>query len=109
MYRIDLFMKICLKRKIILLTLTFCIAFPAVLTEAITSINLGHDCCPVEKECSPCLQIEASLCFLKTLKMTGLFFLFAGCLMFLFQVLVKNKGLVCYPLSPILLKVRFNT
>ena len=100
------------ENKFILLILAVCIAFPVVFAEAVISVNLEHDCCnttAADRECIPCLQIEASAGFLKALKMIGVYLFLAACLMFLFQVLIKYRGVVFYPLSPILLKVRFNT
>ena len=93
-------------KKIIFLILAVCIVFPVVFAGTIASIRLDHYCL---ENCSPCLQIEATKCFLNSLRVLSIFLFFALCLVFLLQVYKKYTGFVFYPLSPILLKVRFNS
>ena len=95
--------------KIILLFLAVCIVFSVGFTGAITAANLGHDCCPTEKECVPCLKIEAAMSFLKIFKMISIFLFLAICLVFMLKAPEKFSGVIYYPLSPILLKIRINT
>jgi len=94
------------KNKIMLLIPAACIAFSVVFTETLTAAEHDHDC--TGEDCPICLQIEAAKCFLKNLKQAviGLFLTF--CL--LFSVKIRKEYACFIPfLSPVALKVRFNT
>jgi hypothetical protein len=99
-------MELCLKRKIPLLVLAACIFFAAAFTEILSADTHDHDC--IGPDCSICLIIKAGQNFLKTLKFTG-FLLFAAFLTLLAHVFKRYIGLNAYPLSPVTLKVRFNS
>ncbi|MCL2066446.1 MAG: hypothetical protein FWG99_03160 [Treponema sp.] len=99
-------MRLCPKRKIVLLILAFCIAFTVIVTETLTAASLDHDC--IETDCSPCFQIEAAALFLKTIKLAGIF-LFLAVYLVLFLQTPKSNIFACFNCpSPVMLKVRFN-
>jgi len=99
-------MELSLKKKIPLIVLAVCIFFAVVFTETI-SADHDHDC--IGTDCPVCLLIEAGNNFLKTLKITGLL-LFTAFLTYFTRVFI-NKYVwfnTCH-LSPVTLKVRFNS
>jgi len=100
-------MELYRKRKILLLALAACIVFSVVSAETLIASEHDHDC--TGEGCPVCLQIEAAGCFLKTLKLTVI-----GLLLIAFSILFNKlqKKYACFNLyfiSPIFLKVRFNT
>jgi hypothetical protein len=99
-------MEFCLNKKNLLLIPAACIAFSVVFTETLISAEHDHDC--TGEGCPVCLQIEAAKCFLKNLKLAviGLFFLF--CLLFSVKINIKPAYFIP-SLSPVTLKVRFNS
>jgi len=99
-------MELCLNRKTMLLIPAACIAFSVVFSETLTAAQHDHDC--TGEGCPVCLQIEAAKCFLKNLKQAviGLFLTF--CCVFQVQVYRKLAYLILL-LSPVALKVRFNS
>ena len=111
-------MEICLKGKILLLALSFCIVFPFFFIETLAVTELDHDCiykedsCNEKKDkdnCSPCQRIEAAENFVKNLKLTAIFSSTPMPLLSLVQIPKEYCGLNFYFLSPVDLKVRFNT
>jgi hypothetical protein len=97
------------KRKILLLTLTACIAFAIFFSETLAAAELDHDCIGEEHGCLICLQIEAINNFLKTLKIAGIIVFFAGYLVFSAQTFQRHMGFITYLYSPVALKIRLNT
>jgi len=96
-------MELALKRKIPLLFLAACVFFAVVLSETLSTRD--HDC--IGADCTICLLIKAVDNFLKTLKFTG--FMFNVFLLLLACVIKRFTGFNAYRLSPVALKVRFNT
>lgn len=94
-------------KKVILLTLAFCIAFSLVFAEIHAVRCLNHNC--ILANCPICLQIEIANNFLKVLKMAGMILLFSGCMLFFTGILQTHPGPAAYSLSPVALKVRFNS
>ena len=88
------------------LALAMCIAFSVVFAENLAAGNSDHDCRGVD--CPVCLVIKAEQNFLKTLKFTG-FLLFAAFLTLFAPIFKRYTGLNPDPLSPVTLKVRFNS
>jgi len=95
------------KRKILLLVLAVCIVFSIVSAE--TLIADGHDHICTGHHCHVCLQIEIVKCFLRTLNLTGIIVLYNAFHLFFNQALRINKIFYYYILTPIALKVRFNS
>ena len=99
-------MKLRSSINIMFLILAICIIFPVVFIESLASLLLEHGC--TNTACSPCLQIEAAKLFLKTLNLAGILFC-AVYVLLLLPTLKNNIGFIFYPISPVLMKVRFNT
>jgi len=95
------------KMKIPLLILTACVAFSVVFAEILIADAHDHDC--IGEGCPVCMRIEAAECFLKTLKLAGTGLLLAVCLAFTVQFHKKPAEFAACPLSPVSLKVRFNS
>jgi len=104
-------MKMRPKRKMLLLALAVCIVFPIFFTETLIVEELDHYCCVKEEEndCRPCLRILAAECFLTTLRLTVIISPSPLLQSSLVQTPEKYSGFNFYHLSPIGLKVRFNT
>jgi hypothetical protein len=93
--------------KLPLFVLAVCVAFSVVFAETlIVGVN-EHDC--IGEGCPVCLRIEAAECFLKTLKQAGTGLFLAACSVFPGQFHKKSAGSAACSLSPVLLKVRFNS
>jgi hypothetical protein len=99
-------MELRLKRKIPLLFLAACIFTAVVFTETLSADSREHTC--TGADCPSCILIEAGHNFLKTLKSTA-FLLFAVFLLSFARIFKKYTGFNAYPLSPVTLKVRFNS
>jgi len=99
-------MELRLKKKIPLLILAVCIFFAVIFAESI-SADHDHDC--IGTDCPICLLIEAGNNFLKVLKLSGLLLLAAFLVYFTHVFYNKYVWLNACHLSPILLKVRFNS
>jgi len=99
-------MELCLNRKTMLLVPAACIAFSVVFTETLTAAEHDHDC--TGEGCPVCLQIEAAKCFLKNLRQAVLGLFFSLCLVFSAQIHKKYAYFIPL-LSPVALKVRFNS
>jgi len=93
--------------KIPLLILTACIAFSAIFAETLIADDHDHDC--IGEGCPVCLCIEAAECFLKTLKLAGIGLFLASCSVFSVQFQKKPAEFTACLLSPVSLKVRFNS
>jgi len=100
-------MKPCSTRKILFLLLTVCIAFSVLSAETLIASGHDHDC--TGEGCPVCAHIEAVLCFLKTFNLAGVFAFFAVCYVFLAQFPRTYNESFCSILTPIGLKVRFNS
>jgi hypothetical protein len=98
-------MELGFKNKIILV-LSACIAFTVVFAEPLIADGHDHNC--IGEGCPVCLQIEAAKCFLKTLKLAGIGLFFAPHSLLSVQAAQKNNY-IAHSLSPVLLKVRFNS
>jgi hypothetical protein len=94
------------KNKTLLFFLAVCIAFSVVFAETMIAAEYNHDC--TEKDCPVCLQIEAAQYFLKTLKFAGIGLFLAVFLAFSVQIRKKLAYFTPF-LSPVTLKVRFNS
>jgi len=99
-------MDLCQKKKILLLILAACIFFTLVFTEALSANNHDHDC--IGSECPVCPIIEAGHNFIKTLQFIGSLSI-AAFLTFFAHISKRYTGLNVYALSPVTLKVRFNS
>jgi len=99
-------MELCLNKKNLLLIPAACIAFSVVFTETLTAAEHDHDC--TGEDCPVCLQIEAAKCFLRNLKLAVIGLFFAVCLEFSVQIHIKHAYFIPL-LSPVALKVRFNS
>jgi hypothetical protein len=99
-------MELCLNKKNLLLIPAACIAFSVVFTETLIAAEHDHDC--TGEGCSVCLQIETAKCFLKNLKLTVISLFFSICLLFSVQIRIKYVFFIPL-LSPVALKVRFNS
>jgi len=106
-----------LRRKIFLLVLAFCIAFPVFFTETMVIAEFDHDC-TAEKEnvctkeipiCRPCLKIEAAINFLKTLRPGVVFSPSVTPLPITLQTSEPHFRVTFYHISSVNMKVRFNT
>jgi hypothetical protein len=93
-------------KKILFLALAVCIAFSVVSAETLASVCLDHHC--TGEKCIPCLQIEAAKNFLKILKVLSIVLCFT--VLLVIPVLNPQKYTINpYLLTPIALKVRFNS
>ena len=99
-------MELYSKRKILLLVLAVCIALPVIFAEVLAADH-GHDC--IGEGCPVCLQIEAAAYFLKTLKPAGIGLLLALCSVFSNQSGKNNNKPAAVFMSPVTLKVRYNS
>ena len=120
MYDYNNHMRLCSIKKILLLPLALCIIFPAFFTETLVIAEFDHFCIAEENDCrtktekedvvcQPCLNIEAAYNFLKTFRPV---FVVSSSLMptqFTIQTSEKYSCLNTYRLSPVELKIRFNT
>jgi hypothetical protein len=95
------------KVKMPILVLTVCIAFSVLSAETLIAGNYDHDC--IGENCPVCLHIEAVKCFIRTFKLAGLIAFFAAYLAFFAQAVRINNEFAYYNLTPIVLKVRFNS
>jgi hypothetical protein len=95
------------KRKILLLSLAACIAFSVVFTVDLTAASHDHICSG--DDCPVCLYIEMAHIFLKTIRLAVIGLFLALCLAFSVQNHKKYAGYAAYLLSPVTLKVRFNS
>jgi len=96
-------MKLLSKRKIILLVLALCLVISIIFAETLTTDSHDHDCTGMN--CLICLRIELA----KSLKLASITLLFITCPVFSALIPGICTGLYNYPISPVMLKVRFNT
>jgi len=99
-------MELCPKRKILFLAIAVCIAFSVVFAGNLAAGEIDHDC--IGENCPYCLIIEAGQNFLKTLKTIG-FLLFTAFLTLFVHISKRYTELIAFTLSPVILKVRFNS
>jgi len=93
--------------KIFILFLTICMVFLVLSAETLIAGEHDHDC--TGENCPVCACIEAVLCFLKTFRLTGFAVLFAAFYAFFARTPRVYNEFFCNILSPIGLKVRFNS
>jgi len=96
-------MKLISKRKIILLALALCLVISVAFAETLIVDSHDHDC--TGTNCLICLRIELA----KSLKLAITTLFFITCLAFSALIPKIYAGLYDYSLSPVMLKVRFNT
>jgi len=96
-----------LKRKTLLLILAACITFSVVFTVNQTAAILDHKC--TNHNCPHCRQIEAAKYFIKIIKLAIIGWFFTVLLIFSNQIHKKFAVTAAYILSPVTLKVRFNS
>jgi len=100
-------MKIRFAGKIFFLFLMICMVFLVISAETLIAGEYVHDC--TGESCPVCAHIEAVQCFLKTFKLAGVAVFFAAFHAFFAQSPRVYNEFPCYILSPIGLKVRFNS
>jgi len=100
-------MKLYDKRKVLLLFLAVCIAFWVLSAETLIAREHDHIC--TGKHCHICLQIEIVKCFLRTITLAGIIFLFSAFHELIERLFRINKKFIFYTLTPVGLKVRFNS
>jgi hypothetical protein len=96
-----------LKKKTLFLILAVCIAFSVVFTINQTAAILDHH--HTEHDCPQCRQIEAAKYFIKIIKLAIIGVFFTASLVFSGQSHKKYAESAAYILSPVTLKVRFNS
>jgi hypothetical protein len=98
------------ERNILLLIMTVSIAVSVILTGALTADYLDHDCqtCTAP-DCPICQRIEMAEIFIKALNLTSIALFFSGCFVLFAQIVNVHKVYNVYLLSPVALKVRFNS
>ena len=113
-------MKVQSNKSFLLLAMAACIAFSATLTVVLTADCLNHDhsegkihligsTTKTEPDCPICQKIERAEIFLKALKLASIILFFISCFVLVVQAQNAHKTHDVYLLSPIALKVRFNT
>ena len=101
--------KLHLKRKNLLLVLAVCTVFSIVSAETLIAAEFDHDYECTEHSCHICLRIEIAKNFLKILKPASVVLLFASFLILSLEIFKNHAGPDTCPLSPVSLKVRFNS
>jgi len=96
-------MKLLSKRKILLLALALCLVISVVFAEALITGSHNHDC--TGANCPICLRIEMA----KSLKLASIALFFITCPAFSALIPKIYAGFYYNSISPVLLKVRFNT
>ena len=96
------------ERKIpLLITLVVFVFFSVVLTITLSAGDIDHEC--TEHNCHICLKIETAKSFIKTLKLASHILLLTGCLLFFAGIYNNHTGHKANLLSPVVLKVRYNS
>ncbi|WP_461246735.1 hypothetical protein [Treponema sp. R6D11] len=101
-----------LKRKVLFLVLAVCIAFSVVFTINQTAAIIDHehtDPHHTKHDCPNCRQIEAAKYFIKIIRLALVGLFFTIFLVLPSQIQKKDAESDAYILSPVTLKVRFNT
>jgi len=99
-------MELCPNKKTMLLIPAVCIVFSVVFNENLTAAEHDHEC--TGEGCPVCLQIEAAKCLIKNLRL-ALIGLFLAVRLALSVQLNKSPAFFIPFLSPVALKVRFNS
>jgi len=102
-------MELCLKRKILLLTLAICIAFTVVFAEISIATDHDHNHDLIGGDCPICRQIEAANILLLALKLASLFVFFTASLTIHDKILSQFTQYFSRAISSVSLKVRFNS
>jgi len=95
------------KKKTLLLILAVFIVFGVVSAETLIAAEHDHDC--IGENCPICLQIEVAKCFLRAFNLAGFIAFFIIFHAFFIQAHRIYYKLLYYFLTPIKLKVRFNS
>jgi len=103
-------MKLRQEKNILLLAMTISIAVSVILTGAITADCLDHDCqtCAIP-DCPVCQRIEMAEILIKALKLASIALFFTSYFILFAQIVNAHKVYNAYLLSPVALKVRFNS
>jgi hypothetical protein len=98
------------ERKILLCAMTVCIVVSVILAGALTADHFDHHCqtCKVP-DCPICQRIEMAEIFIKILKLVSIVLFLTGCFVFFVQIADAHTTHASYLLSPVALKVRFNS
>jgi len=90
--------------------MTVFIAVSVILAGTLTADSLDHDCqnCTVP-DCLICQRIEMAELFIKALKLASISLFFTGCFVLFVQFTNAYTTHAYYLLSPVALKVRFNS
>jgi len=96
-------MELLPKRKIVFLALMFCVIFSVVVAEVPFIGGHEHDC--TGPLCPTCLKIEVKKC----LRLAIVALLFAGCFAFSTPIAKRPSWFNDSHISPVMLKVRFNS
>ena len=96
-----------LVKKILLLAFAVFVACALVFAAVFAGFNSGHEHDHSEKDCLVCLLIRVVNNYFKYVLLTCCFVLAA--FLFRMSALLLNSGFAALFLSPIVLKVRFNT
>jgi hypothetical protein len=97
-------------KSILLLAITLSIASSVILTGALNADCFDHDCqtCTAP-DCPICQRIEMAEIFIKALKLACIAFIFTGCFVLFAQNVNVHIPYNLHLLSPVALKVRFNS
>ena len=95
------------KWKIIFLSFAALIALSLVFTEALTAAEHDHDC--IGEGCPVCLLLEAAECFLNTFRLAAIGLFLAAYSVFPSRIRKDYVEFIPCSLSPVSLKVRFNS
>jgi len=100
-------MKLNTKKKILLLVLAVCVTFSILSAETLIAGEQDHKC--TGKCCPVCQRIEIVKCFLRIFNLAGFIVLFAAFHALFSQAQHIYDEFSYYILTPIALKVRFNS
>jgi hypothetical protein len=100
-------MELCPGKKILLAVFSACVVFSVVFASVLTASIIDHDC--AGGHCPYCLQIETAKNFAKIVKFAGIGLFLAIRPAFPGRFLKKSAERKDYFLSPVTLKVRFNS
>ena len=90
-----------------LFLLLMSVVFLAIFAEPLSSDGHEHSC--TEQHCPVCLKIEIARGFLKLLILAGIVLLSSGCLTYCVGISKSRGEYKNFTLSPVALKVRFNS
>ena len=85
------------------------IALSIVLIVPLTAGIVDDNCIGEKNGCPVCQRIKTAKSFIRTIKTAGVFLLCAVSLVLYARMKEKNHIFCLSPISPVILKVRFNT